>query len=417
MASRAARKSQPRPKRLIARATAGDKARRARKPKCSSPKRGSATCVLRDFRSPNDLRRHGVAARAERYDIVLYRLQTAPDLAAYVRSAPKLNPMYGQMRAAAVAELKLPGGGKSALLSENMARARFIPPSKRYVVVDVPSARLWMYENNQPVDSMKLVVGMDEYRTPLIASVIYYTTFNPYWHAPDHLVRKAIAPNALRNSGYLKAKGYEVLSEWSADAKIIPPSEVDWKGAAAGTVHLKVRQHPGGDNSMGKMKFPFENGDGVFLHDTPHREHFAKSVRTISNGCVRLEDAPRFVRWLYGRDVHAEGVGADQNVVLPTPVPVYLLYMTRAPEGGTIAYEPDSSPPGPLRRSEDGLHLGEIGKTLPETGLLELDLFSRSWRKSCAVIGGHLGASPGGTVCGRASIRNSGWKWRKKGIE
>jgi L,D-transpeptidase YcbB len=282
-----------------------------------------------------------VRPRAPSADNVLYRLQTAPNLAAYVRSAPSLNPLYGQMRAAAVAELKLPGGGKSALLAENLARARFVPPSKRYVIVDVPSARMWMYENNQPVDSMKLVVGMDQYRTPLIASVIYYTTFNPYWHVPDHLVRKAVAPNVLRSSTYLKTKGYEVVSEWSDTASIIPASEVDWKGAAAGTVHVKMRQKPGGDNSMGKMKFPFENGDGVFLHDTYHREHFAKSVRTISNGCVRLEDAPRFVRWLYGRDVHAEGVGPDQDVVLPTPVPVYLLYMTARPEGGTIAYEPD----------------------------------------------------------------------------
>jgi murein L,D-transpeptidase YcbB/YkuD len=131
------------------------------------------------------------------------------------------------------------------------------------------------------------------------------------------------------------------LSEWSANAKIIPASEVDWKGAAAGTVHLKVRQHPGGDNSMGRMKFPFENGDGVFLHDTPHREHFAKAVRTISNGCVRLEDAPRFARWLMGRDVQAEGALPDQNVVAPAPVPVYVTYMTARPEGGAIAYEPD----------------------------------------------------------------------------
>ena len=145
----------------------------------------------------------------------------------------------------------------------------------------------------------------------------------------------------LRSSSYLKTKGYEVVAEWSDTAAIIPASEVDWKGAAAGTVHVKMRQKPGGDNSMGRMKFPFENGDGVFLHDTPRREHFAKSVRTISNGCVRLEDAPRFVRWLYGRDVQASGVGPDQDVVLPTPVPVYLTYMTARPEGGTIAYERD----------------------------------------------------------------------------
>ena len=282
-----------------------------------------------------------VRPRVPSAENVLGRLHSEANLAAYVRSVPNLNPFYGQLRAAAVEELKLPGGGKSALLSTNLARLRFVPMAKRYVVVDTPSATMWMYENNKPVDSMKLVVGMDQYRTPMIASMIYYTTFNPYWHAPDHLVRKAIAPNALRSSSYLKTKGYEVLSEWSPNARIIPASEVDWKGAAAGTVHLKVRQQPGGDNSMGKMKFPFENGDGVFLHDTPHREHFAKAVRTISNGCVRLEDAPRFVRWLYGRDVKAEGVGADQNVVLPSPVPIYLLYMTARPENGTVVYERD----------------------------------------------------------------------------
>jgi len=282
-----------------------------------------------------------VRPRVPSADNVLGRLHAAPNLAAYVRSAPNLNPLYGQLRAAAVSELKLPGGGQSALLSTNLARLRFVPLSKRYVIVDTPSATMWMYENNKPVDSMKLVVGMDEYRTPLIASMIYYTTFNPYWHVPDHLVRKAVAPNVLRSSSYLKTKGYEVVSDWSRDAKIIPASEIDWKGAAAGKVHVKMRQQPGGDNSMGKMKFPFENGDGVFLHDTPRREHFAKSVRTISNGCVRLEDAPRFVRWLYGRDVAAEGVGPDQNVVLPSPVPVYLTYMTARPENGTIAYERD----------------------------------------------------------------------------
>ena len=282
-----------------------------------------------------------VQPRVPSAENVLGRLHSESNLAAYVRSAPNLNPLYGQIRAAAVAELKLPGGGQSALLSANLDRLRFVPMAKRYVIVDTPSATMWMYENNRPVDSMKLVVGMDEYRTPLIASMIYYTTFNPYWHVPDHLVRKAVAPNVLRSSTYLKTKGYEVVSEWSDTAAIIPASEVDWKGAAAGKVHVKMRQKPGGDNSMGRMKFPFENGDGVFLHDTPRREHFAKSVRTISNGCVRLEDAPRFVRWLYGRDVQADGVGPDQDVVLPTPVPVYLTYMTARPENGTIAYERD----------------------------------------------------------------------------
>lgn len=283
-----------------------------------------------------------VRPRVPSADNVLGRLHSESNLAAYVRSVPNLNPLYGQLRAAAVAELKLPGGGRSALLSTNMARVRFVPMSKRYVIVDTPSARMWMYENNQPVDSMKLVVGMNEYTTPMIASMLYYVQLNPYWHVPDHLVRKTVAPNVIKmGPGYLKSRNYDVVEDWPPEARIIPPSEVDWKGAAAGTVKLKIRQRPGGTNSMGKMKFPFPNNEGIFLHDTPAREHFAKTLRTISNGCVRLEDAPRFLRWVMGRDVQASGDSADQSVVLPTPIPIYLTYMTARPEGGTIAYEPD----------------------------------------------------------------------------
>src|SRR3990170_3741450 len=95
-----------------------------------------------------------VRPRVPSADNVLGRLHSETNLAAYVRSAPNLNPLYGQLLAAAVNELKLPGGGQSALLSTNLARLRFVPLSKRYVIVDTPSATMWMYENNKPVDSM-----------------------------------------------------------------------------------------------------------------------------------------------------------------------------------------------------------------------------------------------------------------------
>ena len=44
---------------------------------------------------------------------------------------------------------------------------------------------MFMYENGVPVDSMKVVVGMPTMPTPLIASIMYYVTFNPQWNAPD----------------------------------------------------------------------------------------------------------------------------------------------------------------------------------------------------------------------------------------
>ena len=72
---------------------------------------------------------------------------------------------------------------------------------------------------------MKIIVGTNELPTPLIASMMYYVTYNPYWHAPDHLVRKTIAPTCLRQGiKYLKSHGYNVIDEWSESANEIDPT-------------------------------------------------------------------------------------------------------------------------------------------------------------------------------------------------
>jgi murein L,D-transpeptidase YcbB/YkuD len=82
---------------------------------------------------------------------------------------------------------------------------------------------------------------------------------------------------------------------------------------------------------MGKMKFPFPNSQGIFLHDTPTREHFAKSNRAISNGCVRVEDYGRLANWAFGRNVAAEGTSPEQAIALPRGIPVYTTYLTMVP--------------------------------------------------------------------------------------
>ena len=275
----------------------------------------------------------------------LYSLQQAtkaPSLAVHISEVSRLNPIRAQLRDAALREAALPGGGQSAVLKANLDRARMLPATGRFVMVDVPSARLWMYEDGKPVDSMKVVVGNNDYRTPMIASVIYYATLNPYWHVPNHLVIKTVAPGVIKQgAAYLKSRGYEIVDRWANDAAIVSPATIDWKAVAAGTVQVKVRQRPNGLNSMGKMKFPFPNPEGIFLHDTPSRQHFAKSDRAISNGCIRLEDARRFGRWLLGSDPTTLSSLPEQHVQLPRSVPVYVTYLTARPDGTAIAYSKD----------------------------------------------------------------------------
>ena len=275
---------------------------------------------------------------------VLGKALRAPVLVDHMRSVAAVNPVYSALRDAALKEAALPDGGKSVRYAANLERARSIPATGKFVLVDAATARLWMYENGQPVDSMKVIVG-DQAKlglpTPMIASVIWYATLNPYWHVPDHMAKKIIAPRAAKEGeAYLKKGGYEVVSDWNG-TQVIPASSVDWKGVAAGTVQVKIRQLPGPTNGMGKMKFNFANPEGIYLHDTPNKALFAQSNRALSNGCIRLEDAKRLGRWLLGREPVASEGAREEHVSLPKGVPVYVTYLTAQPHLGEVALARD----------------------------------------------------------------------------
>ena len=278
-----------------------------------------------------------------RADQILLTAAAAPSLTQYLTSVATVNPIYAQLRDTAWAQAQASGNlTPDPRLLANLDRVRSLPKSGRFLLVDAGSSMLTLYQNGQPIDAMKVITGTDELPTPLIASVMYYITYNPYWHAPDHLVRKTIAPNALHlGQSYLKSHGYDVIDQWSENSKIIDPATVDWKGAAAGTVHLLVRQRPGPLNSMGILKFPFPNPQDIYLHDTPDHAKFALANRNLSNGCVRVEDARRLGRWLLGHDPISPGKDAETRVQLAQGTPVYLTYITAQVKDGKLAYRPD----------------------------------------------------------------------------
>ncbi|NJC04320.1 murein L,D-transpeptidase YcbB/YkuD [Sphingomonas kaistensis] len=273
---------------------------------------------------------------------VLEAAAAAPDLADHVRQTVAVNPIHAALREAAVRDMRLLGTPPRALKA-SLERSRLLPSEGRFVLVDVASQQLMMIEGGQVVDRMKVVVGKPTMKTPLLAGTLRQVTFNPYWNVPVDLAATNIAQNVLKNGlGWFNARNYEVLSGWDAAATVIDPASVDWKAVAAGTVEARVRQRPGRGNSMGDMKFEFPNDKGIYLHDTPDRQLFSEAERTFSSGCVRLEDAARLGRWLLGREPVAASARPELNVALPTPVPVYLTYLTVRPEAdGTLAYAPD----------------------------------------------------------------------------
>ena len=275
-----------------------------------------------------------------RADQILLTTAAAPSLEQYLASVSNVNPIYAQLRDTAFAEAQASGNmTPDPRLLANLDRVRSLPAKGRFLLVDSGASMLTLYQDGQPIDSMKIITGTAELPTPLIASVMYYITYNPYWHAPDHLVRKTIAPNVLHlGMSYFKSHGYHVIDEWSEHPNIIDASSVDWKAAAAGALHLKIVQDPGPLNSMGILKFPFPNPEDIYLHDTPDHAKFGLANRNLSNGCVRVEDAKRLGRWLLGHDPVSPGAEAETRVQLPQGTPIYLTYITAQVRDGKLSY-------------------------------------------------------------------------------
>lgn len=200
--------------------------------------------------------------------------------------------------------------------------------ARRSVLIDAASATLYMMEGGRIVDSMKVIVGKPSAATPELNTSLTYATLNPYWHVPVDIARTLTAPNVLKHgTRYLDERGYEVVSSFRSDAQVLDPSSVDWQAVADGRERVFVRQRPGPGNSMGRMKFSILNGGGIFLHDTPKKELFEKEDRSLSAGCVRLEDAPRFARWLLGDEVALTSSAPEQQIPLRSMVPITITYL------------------------------------------------------------------------------------------
>lgn len=274
----------------------------------------------------------------------------ALSLEAYIRELRWMNPLYGQFRQALIRASDVTSHDRH-VLTLNLERARALPAATdRYVLVNTANQRLYMYENGIIVDEMKVVAGRSNAQTPLMNAYIRFAVLNPYWNVPADITAR-LAPNILkRGSSYLEQQGYQVVSDFTDDPTMIDPATLDWKAVAAGKIPVQLRQLPGLANSMGRVKFMFPNSQGVWLHDTPTRELFAKELRLESAGCIRLEDAWRLGKWLFQRSIREVGDERELQLELPEPIPVYITYLTAIPGTTSVTYLDDvySRDPPPL---------------------------------------------------------------------
>lgn len=223
----------------------------------------------------------------------------------------------------------------------NMERWRWLPQDlspegDSYVLVNIPSFKVQVMENGREVMQMRSVVGKTMHSTPIFSHRIQYLEFSPYWNVPNSIVEAEIKPKLQRNINWLESQNMEMVTTFGSNARRVPVSRVDWNTMTQDNFKYRIRQRPGSNNSLGKVKFMFPNEYSVYLHDTPADHLFSEADRDFSHGCVRLEKPADLATYLLldkpgwdsARVISAMNAGKEQRVDLPESVPVYLVYFT-----------------------------------------------------------------------------------------
>ncbi|MNE45068.1 murein L,D-transpeptidase [compost metagenome] len=127
------------------------------------------------------------------------------------------------------------------------------------------------------------MVGTSKRKTPIITSFLKTVVFNPTWTVPPTILKEDVVPAMKRNRNYLANKNITI---YDTAGKVVSP--MAWNENKPN--NYRYVQSPGHDNSLGLMKILFPNHHSVYLHDTNHRNVFGRNNRSMSSGCVRVEN-------------------------------------------------------------------------------------------------------------------------------
>jgi len=234
-----------------------------------------------------------------------------------------------------LAELNVSVADRIRQIRVNLERGRQILHEigdEDLVIVDIAGYEVRYVRDRKVTWSSRVVVGQPYRQTPIFGAQIEYVVFNPTWTVPPGILQKDILPAVRRDPGYLAKRGLEVVDR---NGRRIDASGIDWHRYSGSSFPWFVRQAPGANNALGRVKIMFPNPHMVYLHDTPARSLFEKDDRAFSSGCIRVQRPFELVEllladpaWDQSALAAAVDSGETRTVRLVSPVRVLLIYWT-----------------------------------------------------------------------------------------
>lgn len=227
----------------------------------------------------------------------------------------------------------------------NLERWRWFPRDmgEHYIIINIPGYYLRVIKNEDTIERKRIVVGKADRKTPVLSSTFNNVVFNPTWTVPPTIIREDLVPDATNNRAYFANRNITI---YDSKGRVVDPQKWDPKRPRA----YRYVQAPGSYNALGVVKFNFPNRYTVYLHDTNHREYFGRQHRSLSSGCIRVEDPLPLAQYMLADSIQWSRAKIDtviaqkktRTIGLKQKIRLHQLYWTAWMErGGEIEFRPD----------------------------------------------------------------------------
>lgn len=198
-----------------------------------------------------------------------------------------------------------------------------------YIRVNIPQFEAEFWENDTLLRKHRVVVGSNAWekdpdrgiegylnRTMLFSDEMELIVLNPLWHVPKRIKETELDKELEKTPDYYEKHNFTV------------------KTLEDGT--QQVYQNSGPGNALGQVKFLFPNEFAIYMHDTPKKQLFKKTLRAFSHGCMRVENPLDLAEFLLERDASMTAdelqktikTNRERGIKLNTPIPVVIEYNT-----------------------------------------------------------------------------------------
>lgn len=247
-------------------------------------------------------------------------------------------PVTGRVDEATRAALNRLPEERRRILAHNLRRLHHLPQElqARHLMINLADQQLEFIEHGERTLAMRIIIGRDGQRTPIMNQWLTSLVLNPLWNVPNSIAKDRIFPRARSNPEYLASRDYALVQGWHTPARFVNIEDLPDDAFTSGNQQYRIVQKPGRFNQLGRAKFRLSNQQAIYLHDTPYRQFFSQAQRDISAGCIRLEESARLVdallapsrHWTPERISETYASQEERYIRVFPRVAVYLMYWT-----------------------------------------------------------------------------------------